>query len=173
MPFEPVPPEESADKVALAYDRLRDGGLLLTAVGRYGRPNPMTVSWWLFGRFYHHNPVSVVAVKPIRYTFGLLEQVPEYVVSVLDSQWRDAVDFCGTRSGRDVDKFEAVGLTPAQSLHVRVPSIKEAAVNFECRQYHVQRPPHGILTPEHRERPLGEQHSIYFAEVLAIQCWQP
>ena len=172
MPLETIPPAEISDKVALAYDRLRDGGVLLTGVGRDGVPNPMTISWWLFGQFYHGNPVSVVAVKPVRYTFGLLEQVPEYVVSVLTKEWRGAVDLCGTQSGRDLDKFEATGLTPTPSLHVSVPSIKEAAVNFECRSYHVERPPHMILTPEHRDRPVGEQHSIYFGEVLAIQRWE-
>ena len=138
-----------------------------------GKPNAMTISWWLFGRFYHANPMSVVAVKPARYTFGLLEQVPELVVSVLTSERREAVAFCGCHSGRDTDKFAATGLTPEASLHVRAPSIKEAAVNIECRCYHVERPPHMLLTPEHREDPVDEQHSIYFAEVLAIQSWKP
>lgn len=172
MPFEPIPPERVPEKVALGYDRLTKGGVLLVGAGRDGRANPMAISWWLLGRFYHDRPVSVVAVKPTRYTFGLLEQVPEFVVSVLPADRRDAVDFCGCHSGRDVHKFRETGLTPEPSLRVSVPSIKEAAANFECRRYHVQRPPHTILTPEHRERPLGEQHSIYFSEVLAIQRWQ-
>jgi len=94
------------------------------------------------------------------------------VVSVLPAEWREAVDYCGCNSGRDVDKFAETGLTPEPSLRVAVPSIKQAAVNFECRTYHVQRPPHMLLTPEHREQPLGEQHSIYFSEVLAIQSWR-
>ena len=173
MPFEPVPHEEIPHKVALAYDRLRDGGVLLVGAGQDGKANPMTISWWLFGRFYHGSPVSVVAVKPARYTFGLLEQTPEFVVSVLPRDRRAAVDFCGSHSGRDVDKFQATGLTPEPSLCVRVPSIKQAAVNFECRRYHVERPPHMILTPEHRREPAEQQHSIYFSEVLAIQCWRP
>jgi len=173
MPFALIPPAKVPSKLALAYDRLTHGGVLLTGVGSDGRANSMTISWWLFGPFYHGRPVSVVAVKPVRYTFNLLEQVGEYVVSVLDDSWRSAVDYCGCHSGRDGDKFAATGLTPAPSLHVRAPSIQQAAVNFECRCYHVERPPHGILTPEHRERPLGEQHSIHFAEVLAIQSWQP
>ena len=173
MPFEPIPPERVPEKVALGYDRLTKGGVLLVGAGRDGRANPMAISWWLLGRFYHDRPVSVVAVKPTRYTFGLLEESGEYVVSVLADPWRDAVAFCGSHSGRDADKLQATGLTAAPSLCVSVPSIKEAAANFECRCTHVERPPHRILTPDHRDQPLAEQHSIYFAEVLAIQHWQP
>lgn len=172
MPFVPIPDDDIPAQVALAYDRLCNGGVLLVGAGRDGKPNPMTISWWLFGQFYHGRPMSVVAVKPIRYTFGLLEQTREFVVSVMPAEWRDAVDYCGSHSGRDVDKLDATGMSVAPSLEVGVPSIKQAAANFECRCYHIERPPHMILTPEHRQQPLGEQHSIYFSEVLAIQSWQ-
>ena len=69
-------------------------------------------------------------------------------------------------SGRDHDKFRETGLTPIPSAQVRPVSIAECPIHVECRIYHKQRPPHGILTPEHREKPLEMQHTIYFAEVL-------
>jgi len=78
----------------------------------------------------------------------------------------EQVRFCGVKSGRDCDKFKETGLTPVPSARVRAPSIAQCPIHVECRIYYKQRPPHFILTPEHRERPLAEQHTIYFAEVL-------
>ena len=149
-----------------AYRRLEDGGVLLTSVGADRRPNVMTISWWLVGRFFHGSPVSVIAVTPQRHTFKLLEQVGEFVVSVPTRDMAEAVAYCGTVSGRDTDKFCDMKLTAMPSQHVKAPSIAECPVNVECSVYHKERPPHWILTPEHREKPLSEQHTIYFAEVL-------
>jgi flavin reductase (DIM6/NTAB) family NADH-FMN oxidoreductase RutF len=77
-----------------------------------------------------------------------------------------AVAFCGRESGQTCDKFKETGLTPVPSTYVRPPSIAECPVHVECSVYHKQRPPHFILTPGHREKPLEAQHTIYFAEVL-------
>jgi len=151
-----------------AYARLGDGGVLLTSIDADGRPNVMTIGWWLVGRFYHNNPMSVVAVTPQRYTFKMLEHVGEFVVCVPTPAIAEAVAYCGRASGRDVDKFAETGLTPIPSLHVKPPSIAECPINVECSIYHKQRPPHWILTPEHRRKPLSHQHTIYFAEVLGV-----
>jgi len=152
--------------VGPAYERLTHGGCLLNTVGADGVGNTMTVSWALMGYFYHERPMVVVAVKPCRYTFGLLEAVGEFVLSVPTAGLGEAVALCGRESGRDGDKFAAAGLTPVGSVHVRPPSIGECPWNIECRVYHVERPPHMLLTPEHRREAVEAQHSIYFAEVL-------
>jgi len=65
-----------------------------------------------------------------------------------------------------VNKFAAAGLTALPSVHVRAPSILQCPINVECRVYTRIPPPHMLLTPEHRQRPLEQQHTIYFAEVL-------
>jgi len=142
-------------------------GVLLTSCGEDGRANTMTIGWGLYGSFYHGHCVAVVAVRPACYTFGLLDEVGEFVLCVPTPEMAEAVALCGRASGRDCDKFRETGLTPVPSTHVRPPSIAECPINVECRIYHRQRPPHGILTPEHREKPLAAQHTIYFAEVLA------
>jgi len=145
-----------------------DGGIgvLLTSCGRDGRLNVMTIGWGLYGTSYHGHCVAVVAVRPACHTFKLLDEVPEFVLCVPTDEIADAVSFCGSASGRDCDKFRQTGLTPVESTYVRPPSIAECPIHVECRVYHPQRPPHSILTPEHRERPLEAQHTIYFAEVL-------
>ena len=153
-----------------AYERLTHGGCLLNTVGADGVPNTMTISWALMGYFYHGRPMIVVAVKPARYTFRLIEAVAEFVVSVPTPALAEAVAYCGSASGRDGDKFAAAGLTPVPSVHVGPPGIAECPINVECRIYHAERPPHMILTPEHRREPTEDQHTIYFAEVVGCSA---
>ena len=143
-------------------------GVLLTSIGSAGRPNVMTIGWALYGYFYHGHPMVVAAVRPACHTFKLLDEVAEFVLCVPTEEIAEAVAFCGRESGRDHDKFAETGLTPIPSTHVRPPSIAQCPIHVECRIYHEQRPPHMILTPEHREKPLDAQHTIYFAEVVGV-----
>lgn len=153
--------------------RMADGGVLCTVVDRKGDQNLLTLGWGQIGRSYHGNPMFAIAVAPPRYSWRFLEDVPEFVISVPDDAIRDAVHFCGTRSGRDfADKFGAAGLTPVPSVHVGAPSVLECPINVECHIYARVEPPHQLLTPEHRLSPLEEQHTIYFAEVLGTYGWE-
>ena len=155
----------------VAY-RLEHGGVLCTVVDESGEQNLLTLSWGLLGRFYHGRPMFVIAVTPLSYSWHFLEEVPEFVIAVPDDALSDAAAFCGSHSGRDMDKFAAASLTPVQSAHVRAPSILECPLNIECRVYTSVAPPHMLLTPEHREKPISEQHTIYFAEVLGTYSYR-
>ena len=146
--------------------RMRHGGVLCTVVDNEGEQNVLTLGWGQIGPFYHGHPVFIVAVSPPRYSWRFLEEVPEFVIAVPDDALRAAAALCGTKSGRDMDKFAAAGLTRVPSAHVGAPSVLEAPVNIECRVYASVAPPHLLLTPEHRQHPVEEQHTIYFAEVL-------
>ena len=152
--------------------RMRDGGVLCTVVDRDGRQNVLTLGWGQVGPSYHGHPIFTIAVTPLRYSWRFLEEVPEFVIAVPDDRLRGAANLCGTRSGRDLDKFEAAGLTPVPSLHVRAPSVLECPINVECSVYTSIAPPHMLLTPEHRQRPVEQQHTIYFAEVLGTYGWK-
>ncbi|MFO7918573.1 MAG: flavin reductase family protein [Anaerolineae bacterium] len=163
---------ELVDCVRPLAARLDDGGVLCTVVDESGAQNVLTLGWGQIGTGYRDNPVMTIAITPRRYSWRFLEEVPEFVIAVPDASLDDEVLFCGTRSGRDMDKFEATGLTPVSSVHVRAPSILECPYNLECRVYTRITPPHNLLTPEHRQRPLEEQHTIYFAEVLGIYGWK-
>ena len=154
------------DYTSELLDRMRDGGVLCTVVDSTGEQNLLTLGWGQIGPFHHGHPVFIVAVTPLRYSWHSLEETPEFVICVPNDELRPAVNLCGTKSGRDLDKFRAAGLTPVPSVHVRPPSIRECPVNVECRIYAAIAPPHMLLTPEHRQRPQEEQHTIYFAEVL-------
>ena len=148
------------------------GGVLCTVPDQAGEQNVLTLGWGQLGPFYHDNPVMVIAVKPPRYSWRFLEEVPEFVIAVPDDSLRAAVDLCGRESGRDMDKFEAAGLSRVPSMHVRPPSVRECPINVECRTYASVHPPHLLLTPEHRRAPVEEQHTIYFAEVLGTYTYQ-
>lgn len=152
--------------------RMRYGGVLCTVVDEAGEQNVITLGWGQIGPFYHGHPVFVIAITPLRYSWRFIEDVPEFVIAVPDDSLQEAVLLCGTKSGRDMDKFAAADLTPTPSVEVQPPSIVECPLNIECRVYAKIAPPHQLLTPEHRQRPVGEQHTIYFAEVLGTYGWR-
>ena len=144
----------------------KNGGVLCTVSDNAGRQNLLTLGWGLIGPNYHGNPIVVIAVAPPRYSWRFLEEVADFVLAIPDDRIRPAVDLCGTKSGRDMDKFKEAGLTAIPSVHVTAPSIQECPINIECRIYSRVAPPHRLLTPEHREKPVADQHTIYFAEAL-------
>ena len=153
-------------KVLLDRMQSKNGGVLCTVVDDDGRQNLLTLGWGLIGPNYHKNPIVVIAVAPPRYSWSFLESTGDFVLAVPGDALRPAADLCGVKSGRDMNKFEAAGLTKVDSAHVRAPSIAECMFNVECRTYTKVSPPHTLLTPEHRERPIEQQHTIYFAEAL-------
>jgi len=164
----PMPWEGCAGEI---LRRLAHGGVLCTVIDQAGKTNVLTLGWGLLGPSYHGHLICVIAITPLRYSWRFIEEVPEFVLAIPNEALAPAVDLCGTRSGREMDKFAVAGLTPVPSLHVRPPSILECPWNVECRVYTRVQPPHLLLTPEHRQRPISEQHTIYFAEVLGIYRW--
>ena len=152
--------------------RMRHGGVLCTVIDEAGKQNVITLGWGQIGPFYHRHPVFVIAITPLRYSWRFIEDVPEFVIAVPDDSLQEAALLCGTKSGRDMDKFAAANLTPVPSAGVRPPAIVECPLNIECRVYAKIAPPHQLLTPEHRQRPVSEQHTIYFAEVLGTYGWR-
>jgi flavin reductase (DIM6/NTAB) family NADH-FMN oxidoreductase RutF len=149
-------------------NHIRSGrdGVLCTVADKAGRQNLLTLSWGQIGPSYHAHPVFIIAVTPKRHSWRFLQEVPEFVIAVPDDSLRPALHLCGTRSDRDLDKFKAAALPPVPSMHVQAPSIAECPINVECRIYATISPPHMLLTPEHRLKPIEEQHTIFFAEVL-------
>jgi len=142
------------------------GGVLCTVLDKAGNYNVLTLGWGLVGSSYHGNPVYSIAVAPKNYSWQFLEEVPEFVIAVPNNGLERAVELCGTKSGRGLDKFKAANLTSVPSVQVRPPSIAECTINVECRIYAKVAPPHMLLSPEHRKAPVEKQHTIYFAEVL-------
>lgn len=152
--------------------RMQEGGVLCTVADKAGKQNLLTIGWGQIGPTYQGNPIFIIAVSPPRFSWRFLEEVPEFVIAVPDDTLKSEVAFCGSKSGRDLDKFTATGLTVVPSVHVKPPSIVECSINIECRIYTKVAPPHMLLTPGHRKQPVEKQHTIYFAEVLGTYRWQ-
>ena len=125
---------------------------VMVSCGREGeRPNIITVAWT--GAICTNPPMLYISVRPQRYSYDILCETGEFVVNLTTKKLAKATDYCGVRSGRDVDKFKETGLTAVPALHVKSPMIAESPVNIECR------------VTEKKE--LGSHH-MFLAEVLAV-----
>lgn len=135
------------------------------------RPNPMTVSWGGLGTLWNL-PMVTAFVRPSRFTYGLLERESWFTLNVLPERYRDALQLCGSRSGRDTDKWAATGLTHHPSEKVPVPRVSQAELVLECRVVAVtDLRPEGFLDQSLERHYLDQDyHRVYFGEVLA--AWQ-
>ena len=137
-------------------------------VGGRERPNPMTVSWGGLGTLWNR-PVVTVYVRPTRHTRELLNGHPEFTLSVLPPACRPALQLCGTRSGRDLDKWAAAGLSAEPSEFVAVPRVAGARLAFECRVLAtLDVEPSRFLDASVEELyPGKDYHRVFLGEVLA------
>jgi flavin reductase (DIM6/NTAB) family NADH-FMN oxidoreductase RutF len=139
-------------------------------VGGSRAPNPMTVSWGGFGTLWN-KPVITVFVRPTRFTWSRLVEEPFFTLNFLPEEHRGALEICGERSGRDVDKWELTGLHPETGGAVPVPCVAEARLAFECRTLATLDldPARFIDVEIHRNYPAKDYHRIFFGEVLAAR----
>jgi flavin reductase (DIM6/NTAB) family NADH-FMN oxidoreductase RutF len=144
-----------------------DGGLLLVAQGRENKPNAMTIGWGFLGTLWR-KPYFLVAVRKSRYTHELLEESSSFTICVPDNQMDNVLDVCGTKSGRDINKFKELGLTAVESQMVSAPYIGECPLHYECLIRHKTEFEPDILPKEIMEEiyPAKDMHVIYYGEVL-------
>lgn len=117
-----------------------------------GRPNIVTVAWT--GTICSDPPMLSISLRKSRYSHELIRKTGVFVVNLTSEKLVRAADFCGVRSGRDVDKFQECHLTPGKSRKIDCPTIEEAPVSLECRVTRVLE--------------LGS-HDLFLAEVLCVQ----
>lgn len=95
------------------------------------RPNIITVAWT--GTICTNPPMVYISVRPERYSYDILKETKEFVINLTTEELVMATDYCGVTSGRDVDKFLEMKLTPEPSKIVKAPAIAESPVNIECQ----------------------------------------
>ena len=105
--------------------------VLAVSISKDGKPNIITLGWNMPTSF--KPPMVAISVGLTRYSHKLISESGEFVLAFPSEGMEDALLFCGTHSGRDVDKFKATGLTPVKAKYVKPPLIAEATVNMECR----------------------------------------
>lgn len=150
------------------YELFTDRRLLLTAHGEYGR-NTMTVGWGGFGVMWGE-AIAMFAVRPTRYTFGLLEKGSAVTLSALPPSYAKAVSFCGAHSGREGDKLSDAGLTYTE-LPDGALGIGEAELVI-CGEVCCS---HSLLPHELRAPALiakwygnGDFHTLYYARISKV-----
>ncbi len=152
-----------------AMEAMQSYGLLLTSVDRDGKPNAMTIGWAAVGIMWAR-PVFVVMVRPSRYTYGCIELTGDFTVSVPYPQQRDDVTYCGTASGRDVDKFAECGFSPLNIPEIASPGIEQCAAVFFCRVIHRNDviPPQLLPDVAQECYPADDYHRFYYGEIVEV-----
>jgi flavin reductase (DIM6/NTAB) family NADH-FMN oxidoreductase RutF len=115
--------------------------------------NIITIAWT--GTVCSEPPMCYISVRPERYSHEIISRHKEFVINLTTERLARATDWCGVKSGRDVDKFKEMKLTPAKASKVKAPLIEESPLNIECRVTDI--------------RPLGT-HDMFLAEVVAVQA---
>ncbi len=95
------------------------------------RPNIITLAW--AGTVCSDPPMVSVSIRKERYSHAIVKETGEFVINLVTKDLTYATDYCGVRSGRDVDKYKEMHLMPLPSETVKAPGIAESPVNLECK----------------------------------------
>ncbi len=121
--------------------------------GKDGKNNIITVAWT--GTVCTNPPMVYISIRKERYSYGIIKDTGEFTINLTDQSLVRAADYCGVKSGREVDKFKEMKLTPVKGVHIEAPCIEEAPVNIECRLKEII--------------PLGS-HDMFLSEVLGVHA---
>jgi len=148
---------------------MRDPGLLLVSVDKDGQPNVMAIGWGLIGVIWR-KPVFIVAVRPSRYTYKLIEETGDFTVNVPSKDMSDIVEYCGTVSGRDHDKFKEKNLKAVPSKYVKSPIIDQCLINYECKVIYKTKLEPAIIPRDVKSLfyPGNDYHTLYFGEIQIV-----
>lgn len=116
-----------------------------------GKTNIITVAW--AGTINSDPPMVSISVRKERYSYKMLMESGEYCVNLTNKDLAYATDLCGVKSGKDIDKWKAAGLTPGKCDIIKAPYIVESPVNIECK-----------VT---KTEDLGS-HTIFYGEVVGV-----
>ena len=150
------------------------GILITTKVGE--KVNSMTIGWGTLDIIWER-PVFIAYVRQQRYTHEMLDQCQEFTINVPVGEFRHKIlGICGSKSGRDIDKIEAAGLTLVAPEVIGVPGLKELPLTLECRVLYQQEQdpaalPEDILEGLYPADESGKRdlHTTYIAEI--VDCY--
>lgn len=146
---------------------LRTRGAFLT-VKSGDKINTMTIGWGSVG-YNWNRPIFTVLVRKSRYTYDLIESSDNFTVSIpLSGSLKSALAVCGSKSGRDIDKFKECNLTLEKSKKVETPIIAECELHYECKIVYKQE-----MNPEFLSKDIvesayktGDYHTVYYGEIV-------
>ncbi len=126
---------------------------VMVSCGTMEESNIITVSWT--GILNTNPAMCYISVRPERYSHNIIKENGEFAINLTTRQLAYATDWCGVKSGRDVDKFKEMKLTKEKANIISVPLIKESPVSVECKVKEIV--------------PLGS-HDMFIAEIVAIDA---
>ncbi len=152
---------------AETMDQLDGDGLLLAASKPSGESNAMTIGWGTIGVIWGR-PIFTVLVRPSRFTYQFIEASGAFTVNVPTPEMRDFVIFCGTKSGRDYDKFTHFQMTVTPGQTVNAVTIDACPLIYECKVVQKNDINPATLDPKIISRfySQGDFHRVYYGEIL-------
>ena len=127
--------------------------VLVTVSDNEGNDNVLTVAWT--GTICTNPAMAYVSIRPSRHSYKMIKETGEFVINLTTKDLAYATDYCGVKSGIDVDKFKEARLTKEKAQYVKAPLIKESPVNIECKVVDVKE--------------CGS-HDMFIANVLAVHA---
>jgi flavin reductase (DIM6/NTAB) family NADH-FMN oxidoreductase RutF len=151
-----------------AINKIKNGAFL--TVKADDRLNTMTIGWAAVGLCWK-KPIFMIAVRDSRYTYTIIEKGADFTVTIPSGDMRKEIMYCGTKSGRDKDKFAECRLATAAGRKVSSPVIDVPGLHFECRiVYKSAMDPANMAAGMEALYPQKDYHTLYFGEILA--CYE-
>lgn len=126
---------------------------VMVSCGNGEEKNIITIGWT--GIINSDPPITYISVRKSRHSHHLIEKTGEFVINLTTEKLAFAADYCGVKSGRDVDKFKEMRLTPESADIVKCPMIAQSPINLECRVIEVKSYP---------------THDMFIAEIVAMHA---
>lgn len=128
--------------------------VVMISCGNMEKANILTIAWT--GIINSEPPMVSISIRPSRYSYEIIKETKEFVLNIPDEKLVWQLDFCGTKSGREIeDKFKVARLTKEESKKIKAPLIKECPISLECKVKEIKH--------------LGS-HDIFMAEIVAVNA---
>lgn len=162
--FRKISPEELSGNI---IKMISEDWMLITA-GNSEKANMMTASWGGVGVLYN-KPVAICFINPARYTYSIMENSDTYTLTFYPEEYKDILQYCGTKSGRDEDKIKGSGLTPLYTENGAV-AFSQACIIIECRKLLSQSLMLDSIEneAERNKRAMQPMHKMYIGEILNV-----
>ncbi len=147
------------------FKAIDDQWMLITA-GSQDKCNTMTASWGGTGILWHKN-VSFAFIRESRYTREFVDNNDYYTLSFFGSNMMKELSYCGSKSGREVDKIKETGLIPVFSD--KAPYFEQAELVLVCKKMYCQKIEKDCFTDSsiiEKSYPNGDWHLMYIGEIV-------
>lgn len=146
-------------------------GILLTTK-QNNKINTMTIGWGTVGIEWG-KPIFIAYVRQSRFTHDLIEGTGEFTINVPQNHLGNILGYCGSKSGRDVDKIADLKLTLEDPVEISVPGIKELPLTLECKVLYkqdqlIENIPESLQSRYYSStKDINDYHTAYYAEIVS------